>query len=155
MIKEQENYKNPFGISDVDLEIIHYIFHIKKALENQMNRDVETYKLSNSQIELLACATYGDFQTSTELAQKLCMSKANLTGLITRLEEKGLIKREISEEDARSKLITVTPRGQKLINEIVPEFMNLFSKILEDIPSKEKQSLEKNLKMILSSLEKR
>lgn len=153
--ERKEKFKNLFGISDLDLEIIHCIFHIKKALENQMNRDVETHELSNSQIELLASTAYGDVCTSTELASKLCVSKANLTGLIARLEEKGLLKRDINEDDARSKLITVTAKGQKLVDQIVPNFIKFLSKTLENIPAKEKKSLEKNLKLIMTSIENR
>src|SRR5690606_19495260 len=98
MQENKENYKNPFGISDIDLEIIHCIFHIKKALEIHMNKNVETYKLSSSQIELLACSAYTEDNTSTDIAQKMCVSKANLTGLVSRLEEKKLIKREVNKK---------------------------------------------------------
>ena len=48
-----------------------------------------------------------------ELASLLMVSRQNLTGVLSRLESRGLIKRSRNERDNRSRLIKLTPAGWK------------------------------------------
>ena len=46
-----------------------------------------------------------------QLAALLMVSRQNLTGLLSRMEDRGLIERVKSEKDSRSRLIRLTPDG--------------------------------------------
>lgn len=146
--------KNSFGIPDIDLEILHYIAHIKKAIDCTVMSSIGMDDLTQAQVELLARLHYGDVNTSTELASCLQVSKANLTGLISRLEKKELLKRATSKEDSRSKIIELTPKGKKLIEKVIPKMFQYFSKFMEEIPNEEKKIMEKNLHFILNKINK-
>jgi MarR family transcriptional regulator, organic hydroperoxide resistance regulator len=54
----------------------------------------------------------------TELAQALFCDNSNVTGIVDRLEERGLVRRESAEGDRRVKLITLTKEGERLRVEI-------------------------------------
>ena len=51
--------------------------------------------------------------TQTELASKMNVSKARITSLIQKMEEKGLVKRETSKNDERINIISLTEKGVK------------------------------------------
>jgi MarR family transcriptional regulator, organic hydroperoxide resistance regulator len=53
-----------------------------------------------------------------ELAQALFCDNSNVTGIVDRLEERGLVRRESEAGDRRVKLLVLTDEGEKLRIEI-------------------------------------
>lgn len=49
-----------------------------------------------------------------ELANALCCDNSNVTGIIDRLEDRGLVERRAAEHDRRVKLLSVTPEGARV-----------------------------------------
>jgi DNA-binding MarR family transcriptional regulator len=49
--------------------------------------------------------------SSADLSRKLFVTPSNITGIIDRLEKKGLVERVRKETDRRVSLITLTPSG--------------------------------------------
>jgi DNA-binding MarR family transcriptional regulator len=69
----------------------------------------------------------------TELANALCCDASNVTGLVDRLETRGLIERAASPDDRRVKMIALTKAGavlqaalRKRVSEL-PPFMTSLS----------------------------
>jgi MarR family transcriptional regulator, organic hydroperoxide resistance regulator len=48
------------------------------------------------------------------LAEGLCCDASNVTGLVDRLETRGLVRRRASEEDRRVKVLELTPKGVRV-----------------------------------------
>ena len=79
------------------------------------------WKLSPSQFNVLSllqdrAAGY----TQSELSRQLIMHRSNVTGLIDRLEQRGLVRRADSATDRRAYRVALTSAGHKLIREIPP-----------------------------------
>jgi DNA-binding MarR family transcriptional regulator len=53
-----------------------------------------------------------------DLAQALFCDSSNVTGIVDRLEERGLVRRESAEGDRRVKLLVLTDGGEKMRIEI-------------------------------------
>ena len=51
--------------------------------------------------------------TLGELSQRMMVSNGNITGLVDRLAEQGLIRRRPSPNDRRVQIVNLTPEGQK------------------------------------------
>lgn len=62
--------------------------------------------------------------TPKQLAQSLLLSGAGMTGRLDRLEEMKLIARLPELSDRRSVKIQLTQKGMKLMDEIVPRFLD-------------------------------
>src|SRR5215204_6038414 len=54
----------------------------------------------------------------SELAQALFCDNSNVTGIVDRLEERGLVRREAAEGDRRVKLLVLTEDGEWLRTQI-------------------------------------
>ena len=54
----------------------------------------------------------------SELAQALFCDNSNVTGIVDRLEERGLVRREAAEGDRRVKLLVLTTDGERMRTEI-------------------------------------
>lgn len=55
-----------------------------------------------------------------QLAEKTLVTKGTLTGIVDRLEQKGLVRREVPPENRRCFLIVLTPEGEALFEKIFP-----------------------------------
>src|ERR671922_2607945 len=54
----------------------------------------------------------------SDLAQALFCDNSNVTGIVDRLEERGLVRREAAEGDRRVKLLVLTTDGERMRTEI-------------------------------------
>src|SRR5918996_1742562 len=54
----------------------------------------------------------------SELANALFCDNSNVTGIVDRLEERGLVRREAAEGDRRVKLLVLTEEGERMRVEI-------------------------------------
>jgi MarR family transcriptional regulator for hemolysin len=55
-------------------------------------------------------------ETLTSIAARIGVMSATLVGLMDELEADGLIERTIDENDRRSKLLTLTPEGERTVS---------------------------------------
>lgn len=57
-----------------------------------------------------------------EIGDKILLNKHNLSRLIDRLENKGLLERYESEEDGRGNLVRITHQGEQMLKQIWPVY---------------------------------
>ena len=90
--------------------------------------------------------------TMKELADKIHRTKATLTVLIDKLEKKGLLVRQKSQDDNRVVYITLTPEGEALKSLFVKISNKLNQKAFAGIGSEDLKKLNKMLKNIRENL---
>jgi DNA-binding MarR family transcriptional regulator len=71
-------------------------------------------ELGLSPPQAIALRLLAEPQPMGVLAQGMHCDNSNMTGIVDRLEERGLVERRASPEDRRVKLIAVTPAGAEL-----------------------------------------
>lgn len=62
--------------------------------------------------------------TMGQLSQRLMVSKGNVTDLVERMEEKGLIERRPDPDDGRVQHVHLTPAGEELVARMLPAHRN-------------------------------
>ena len=62
--------------------------------------------------------------TPTELSQLTAISGASMTNRVSRLLERGLIERQVSELDRRSSRVRLSARGRALADELLPRHLD-------------------------------
>ena len=76
---------------------------------------LEHFDLTIAQYDVLrAIETLEGNAVPKAIADRLVVSRANITGLLRRLEERGLVKLRPHSQDARSIVCTLTRRGRSL-----------------------------------------
>jgi DNA-binding MarR family transcriptional regulator len=71
-------------------------------------------RLSPAQCHVLHLIEPGRPIPMGELAETLACDASNVTGLVDRLESRGLVRRRASAEDRRVKVLDLTPTGSRL-----------------------------------------
>ncbi len=92
---------------------------------------IKDYNLTVSQLFLLLALYEKDASTPQELSSKLALNSSTLTGILDRLENKGLIKREVNTHDRRSIIITLTNQAK----EIKDALWNIYEKVNGELRS--------------------
>jgi DNA-binding MarR family transcriptional regulator len=102
---------------------------IGKRLERSGDAFFKEIGLSASQFEILRILWQQDQLTLGELSRLCCCAPANITGLVDRLEKKGLLRRTIDGEDRRIARICLTTEGQQLAEptaQVVQQYLTAF-----------------------------
>jgi len=80
-------------------------------------------------------------QTLSQLSNSLSRTRCTVTGIMDRLEEKGLARRRRSREDRRLVYVSLTNKGRELAMElmekVLPEISQLRSKIMGKLTDSE------------------
>jgi DNA-binding MarR family transcriptional regulator len=83
-----------------------------------------------------------------KLAEALACDASNVTGLIDRLESRGLVRRVSAEEDRRVKALALTPAGARLRSTVLDR-MNEPSSRLDRLSANQQRALVKILRRLL------
>jgi len=57
-----------------------------------------------------------------EISQLMLVSRANMTGLVDSLFRKGLVDRINDPQDRRVNMIKILPKGEKLLDDLLPDY---------------------------------
>jgi MarR family 2-MHQ and catechol resistance regulon transcriptional repressor len=68
-----------------------------------------------------------------ELSRSLITHRSNVTGLVDRLEGRGLVQRRDSANDRRAYRVVLTPVGRKLIRQILPHYYDAAERVWGDL----------------------
>jgi DNA-binding MarR family transcriptional regulator len=80
--------------------------------------------------------------TFKKLGEETLITKGTLTGVISRLEDKGLVQRVASETDGRSQIVRLTAEGKALYERTFPEHLIFLSWIFNDYSPEDVAILE-------------
>ena len=90
------------------------------ALCRVCSRQIQSMGVTPSQFDVIAELGGVDGLTCAELAQVTLITKGTLTGVLDRLETKGIILRESVGKDRRAIRVRLTREGQDLFRNIFP-----------------------------------
>ncbi len=109
---------------------------------------VNTLDLTLPQYDILI--TLGDTSGMTfkKLGEKTLITKGTLTGVIGRLEDKGLVQRVASETDGRSQIVRLTAAGEDLYQRSFPEHLSFINRIFDDYTPEDIMNLEDSLRRL-------
>jgi MarR family 2-MHQ and catechol resistance regulon transcriptional repressor len=68
---------------------------------------------TSAQFDIIATLGNTDGMTFKELGEKTLITKGTLTGVVDRLEARGVVRRVGSPSDARSTIVQLTPKGRR------------------------------------------
>ncbi|MDE1920880.1 MAG: MarR family transcriptional regulator [Candidatus Omnitrophica bacterium] len=74
-----------------------------------------------------------------EISQLMLVSRANITGLVDSLSRKGLVERISDPYDRRVNRIKLLPKGEKLLEDILPGFYKIIHDLCKVLDAHEKK----------------
>ncbi|MGF6275145.1 MarR family 2-MHQ and catechol resistance regulon transcriptional repressor [Massilia sp. UYP11] len=105
------------------LKSVRLLAECMQGFERVSGDAVRQHGLTHAQFDIIATLGNTTGMSYKELGERTLITKGTLTGVIERLEQKGLVLRERSNDDKRSFFVRLTPAGDQV-------FCNVFPKVI-------------------------
>jgi DNA-binding MarR family transcriptional regulator len=92
-----------------------------QGFERFSGESVRQTGLTHAQFDIIATLGNTPGMSYKELGERTLITKGTLTGVIERLEHKGLVERERNSDDKRSFFVRLTPAGDELFRLVFPQ----------------------------------
>jgi MarR family 2-MHQ and catechol resistance regulon transcriptional repressor len=127
------------------LKSIRLLAECMQGFERFSRDHVRTHGLTHAQFDIIATLGNTNGMSYKELGDKTLITKGTLTGVIERLEQKGVVERCRSTDDKRSFSVRLTARGEAVFDEVFPSMMVQGRQLFTDFSDEDFVALEKIL----------
>ena len=105
--------------------------------------------LTPGQKALLITAYQNPGANQNLLAEKIAIDRNSFAEMLARMVARGYVRRERSSADGRAYKITITDKGVKLLEEVLPRDAVVENRIMEPLPPELRPLFVKCLKMMV------
>jgi DNA-binding MarR family transcriptional regulator len=139
--------------SELEDLIVASIRRIVRAVDLHSRHLVEEHGITAPQLATLAEAQRLGSPAIGALARAVHLSQPTVSGILDRLEQRELARRERSEQDRRSVVVRVTEKGEKVLKESPSLLQDRFREELERLEGWEHYWLLSALQRIASMMD--
>jgi DNA-binding MarR family transcriptional regulator len=102
------------------LPMLRELASVQQAVERYAARHVRAAGLTRPQFDVMASLGERGGITLGELCARTLITKGTLTGVVDRLEQRGLLRRRVDRSDRRRTFVELTPPGRRLLARVFP-----------------------------------
>lgn len=125
-----------------------------RAFVKALADELEPHGIRSGQWSVLRILWDIEGLTQVELADRMRVEKASLTGVLEGMERRGLILRERNEEDRRKINITLTAQGRRLKSQLLPHAVKINRKATRGMTNAETLQLRGLLAKLIENIER-
>lgn len=126
-------------------DVLIAIRRIIQKIDLHSKRLVKDFGLTGPQLIILREISQSGEITASDISRAISLSQATVTGVLDRLEKRGLVVRRRSEQDRRRTLVQITENGEHILESAPPLMQESFIRQFSELQVWEQH-------MILSSL---
>ena len=103
-------------------------------------------------VQMLALVTIAEKPgiDATRLSEIIDFDRATIGGVVDRLERKGLIRRAVSQQDKRSKIMKATPAGRALLEISLPRVERVQERLLAPLTPEERKTFLRLIQLVIA-----
>jgi MarR family 2-MHQ and catechol resistance regulon transcriptional repressor len=112
------------------------LFESAAGLRRLFQRRLENERSLSSQsfdVLIRLARTPGSELRMSELAAQASLTPSGLTRSVDRLQDQGLVARRVCPEDRRGAFAVLTPAGQELMDQAIPDHLAHVNEVLNDV----------------------
>jgi DNA-binding MarR family transcriptional regulator len=118
------------------------LYRIVQKIDRMQNVHLRNWGLNIAQFDVLAHVGAHKGITQQELADSLLVTKGNISQLLDRMEDLGLLSRN---QERRNKNLVLTEKGQELFDRVVPAHEQMIAEQLVALSASEIADLRRIL----------
>lgn len=135
-------------MAEINDQILIALRRVIRAVDRHSHTLVQSYGLTGPQALLLTEVVRGVELPAGELAERVSLSHATVTDIVTRLESRGLVQRRRDTRDRRRVLVSATDEGRRIHRQSVPLLQESFVRQLGELEDWERSQLLASLQRI-------
>ncbi len=139
----QQELKLPAPFENKKHEALLNILRSASYISKKGDRFFVKFGLTTAQFNLLMVLKYSGEKclTQVEIANRLLVNRANVTGLIDRMAKANLVTRSGDKKDRRHYLIRLTRKGEEVGNAVDKEYSNEVNGFMNGISLSESKQI--------------
>ncbi len=139
-----------------DLRLWLRLFTCKEVIESEVRRRLrDSFDVTLPRFDLMAQLYRAPkAMTLGELSQRMMVSNGNVTGLVDRLLEQGLVSRRPSPKDRRAQLVSLTVEGRRFFRAMARANGDWIAEMLADLSADDIETLMRLLAKTKASARK-
>ena len=129
------------------------ISEMLQCCEDRQLYEAQRFGIPYSELKCLMLFNGERYLTVKGISQNLDVAKSRVTKIVDGLIKKGFVERVEDPKDGRIKLISLSPKGQKISEEIAAFHRDLHRMILLQLGVDERKSVLSYLELLRSAME--
>jgi len=130
------------------LKSVRLLAECLQGFERYSGESVRQYGLTHAQFDIIATLGNTPGMSYKELGERTLITKGTLTGVIERLEQKGLVARERSSDDKRSFQVRLTQEGEAVFRDVFPKVVSHGKQLFADFSEAEFDDMDAILRKL-------
>lgn len=131
-----------------DLKTLTILYRSVNALTNVIKDDVGQYGLNVTEFGVLEALYHKGTLSVQAIVDKVLIANSSMSYVLSKLEDKALIKKQKSSQDKRQFHISITPKGQSLLDDMYPKHVQSLRQKLNVLTAEEEIELQRLLKKV-------
>ncbi len=128
-----------------NISVIKELVRAYQSFETYSSGHIRELGLTPVQFDVLATLGNQPPMSYKQLGEKTLISKSSLTGVVERMITKGFIVILNNPEDARSHLLKLTAKGQRIFEKVFPEHLAYLEQAFKKLPVKRLKEITESL----------
>ena len=124
-----------------------------QCCQERMQYQCERFGLPDAELRCLMLFGQERYLTAKGIAQKMNVVKSRVSKIVDGLIRKKLIQRIKDPEDLRISLLSLSPEGQKKLNDINDFLENVHHQVLSQMAPDQRMAMLTNLDILKASME--
>jgi len=133
---------------DLSLSVLIALRRIMRSVYLHSRKLETEYRLTGPQQIMLSAIASTDGIPICSLARTVNLSNATTSGIVDRLEKRGLAKRERSSADRRTVLVKLTDPGKETLKKIPPSLQHQFVEEFRKLVPREQTKILRSLESV-------
>ncbi|MFA5490557.1 MAG: MarR family transcriptional regulator [Candidimonas sp.] len=138
---------------DYDLRILRALRRITRSIALHSRQLASYSNITAPQLVCLRAVVEHGSLTATAISREIHVSPSTVVGILDRLEDKGLVRRERGREDRRIVFITATQAGIDLAAATPSPLQKKLADALNDLPEIERATITMSLERIVNLID--
>lgn len=130
--------KSSFPETEDSAQVLISLRRIMRAIDLHSRQLKQKHNLTGPQLIVLREIVRQDGITTGELAHRASLSNATITGIVDRLEKRGLVERNRGDKDRRQVLVRITESASELLKSAPPLLQERFLASLESLDKRQR-----------------
>ena len=136
-----------------DLRILRALRRITRSIALHSRQLAAGSNITAPQLICLRAVVENGPMTATAISREVHVSASTVVGILDRLEDKELIRRERGREDRRIVFVSATPAGVTLARETPSPLQKKLADALNELPELEQATITLSLERIVDLME--
>jgi DNA-binding MarR family transcriptional regulator len=133
-------------------EIVALVRALRRDVLRNPAEDAEREGLTGPQVSIMACLVGRGPSTLTEVSRTLGMNHSTASGIVDRLQARGLVRRAQDPADRRRTRIVVTDKVARYVRELQQGPSGRLAAALGSVSPAERRAIRKGLKLLAALL---